>query len=431
MAKHLTTFVLDRIAGTEEARVRCRVKWEGSRQIIALNVGYRVNVTRWDSVAQRCALRSFHGSRRTPAAEINTELDRYADAVDAAFASFDKRGVVPTKDELRGAVTEALGRDVRADLTVVQAFDQFITERGERNCWTYRRYQKFWGIKRRLLEFNERPTWEDFREDRLYDFVAYLRTRTCVNNRAEEGVSTVKDATIEKNISELKWFLKWADQKGLLPYNDYIHFKPKFQKIDDPIIFLEWDELMTLMNYEFPEDEPVLRSVRDVFCFCAFTSLRYSDVHALRWADVTDTHIKVTTKKTNDALVIELNDYSSEILGRYVDVALPDDKVFPVLSNQKMNVRIKEVCKLCGLSKLVRVSEFQNGQRVDKLFPKWSLMTTHAGRRTFISNALMMGIPPNVVMRWTGHHDYNSMKPYIAIADQIRAKEMEKFNRPT
>ena len=104
--------------------------------------------------------------------------------------------------------------------------------------------------------------------------------------------------------------------------------------------------------------------------------------------------------------------------------------MFPVLSNQKMNVRLKELMRLCGFSRLVRVSEFQNGERVDRLVPKWQLITTHAARRTFISNALMMGIPPNVVMRWTGHADYDSMKPYIAIADAVRAKEMEKFNRP-
>jgi integrase len=75
------------------------------------------------------------------------------------------------------------------------------------------------------------------------------------------------------------------------------------------------------------------------------------------------------------------------------------------------------------------VSEIQNGRRVDLLLPKWQLMSTHAGRRSFISNALMMGIPPDVVMRWTGHSDYNSMKPYIAIADSVKAREMSKFNK--
>jgi Phage integrase family. len=56
----------------------------------------------------------------------------------------------------------------------------------------------------------------------------------------------------------------------------------------------------------------------------------------------------------------------------------------------------------------------------------WSAHTT--GRRTFIVNALSLGIPPNIVMKWTGHSDYSSMKPYIDIVDDIKATSMTKFN---
>jgi integrase len=55
-------------------------------------------------------------------------------------------------------------------------------------------------------------------------------------------------------------------------------------------------------------------------------------------------------------------------------------------------------------------------------------MSTHAARRTFICNALAMGIPANVVMKWTGHSDYKAMKPYIDITDLARVVSMEKFN---
>ena len=428
MIDHICAFVLDRVADTDEARVRCRVKWEGSRRIVAINVGCRVNISRWDAQEQRCVARSFHGSRRTPAAAINAEIDRYADAVKVTFDHFDKQGVVPSKEDFRAKLAEELGVASGENLGVFEAFDRFVAERGGRNCWRHRTYQKLGGVKNHLLAWDPDLTWEGFKEDGLYRFVAYLRGLTRVNKRAEGGVTNLKDTTVDKNLSALRWFLVWADRRGYLPYKDYLEFRPKLQKMDDPIIFLDWNELMTLMEYDIPEDMVTLRNVRDVFCFCAFTSLRYSDVYALRWADVHDGYIRVTTVKTSDDLVIELNKYSEEILGRHVDEAYPDDKVFPVLSNQKMNVRIKEVCKFCGIDRMVRVSELQNGRRVDRLFPKWQLMTTHAGRRTFISNALMMGIPPNVVMRWTGHADYNSMKPYIAIADSVKAREMAKFD---
>ena len=50
-----------------------------------------------------------------------------------------------------------------------------------------------------------------------------------------------------------------------------------------------------------------------------------------------------------------------------------------------------------------------------------------AGRRTFIVNALSLGITPNIVMKWTGHSDYKAMKPYIDIVDSIKASSMTKI----
>ena len=424
MPRPVISFVLDRVKGTEEARVRMRVKWNGCRSIVAVNVGYRVNVYRWDPEAQRCVPRSFHGSRRTPASVINAEIDRYEEKAREALKTCSQD---PSESEYRKALAEALG-GAETKQGVFQAFDAFVAERGERNRWTYRTIQKMQGLKNHLKAFRPALSWDDFSEQGLYDFISYLRGLTRVNKSSPEGWTNIKDTTVEKNISALRWFLTWADRHGMLRCTDYRDFRPKLQKMDKPVVFLEWDELITLLDFDLKDE--AMRQVRDVFCFCAFTSLRYSDVYALRWADVYDDHICVTTQKTDDALVIELNDYSQEILGRYVDVAYPDDKVFPVLSNQKMNARLKGLMKACGISRLIRVSEFQNGERVDRLVPKWQLITTHAARRTFISNALMMGIPPNVVMRWTGHSDYDSMKPYIAIADAVRAQEMEKFNRP-
>ncbi|MGM7552892.1 site-specific integrase, partial [Myroides odoratimimus] len=42
--------------------------------------------------------------------------------------------------------------------------------------------------------------------------------------------------------------------------------------------------------------------------------------------------------------------------------------------------------------------------------------------------ALSLGIPVQVVMKWTGHSDYKSMKPYIDVADTIKANAMTKFD---
>ena len=46
----------------------------------------------------------------------------------------------------------------------------------------------------------------------------------------------------------------------------------------------------------------------------------------------------------------------------------------------------------------------------------------HAQRLTLSS-----GIPPQVVMKWTGHCDYKSMKPYIDIAGKTKSDAMNTF----
>ena len=67
----------------------------------------------------------------------------------------------------------------------------------------------------------------------------------------------------------------------------------------------------------------------------------------------------------------------------------------------------------CGLS-------YRNGTRYDEVYPKYELIGTHTGRKTFICFALSNGVPPDVVMKFTGHCDYKSMKPYIDITESAK-----------
>ena len=66
---------------------------------------------------------------------------------------------------------------------------------------------------------------------------------------------------------------------------------------------------------------------------------------------------------------------------------------------------------------------------MQEIEPKYNLIGTHAGRRTFICFAHSSGIPPQIVMKWTGHSDYKAMKPYIDIAEKVKAKQMAIFEK--
>ncbi|MBO6168800.1 MAG: hypothetical protein J6O51_02395 [Bacteroidales bacterium] len=72
---------------------------------------------------------------------------------------------------------------------------------------------------------------------------------------------------------------------------------------------------------------------------------------------------------------------------------------------------------------------YRNGTRYDEVYPKYEPIGTHTGRKTFICFMLSIGIAPQVVMKFTGHADYKSMKPYIDIAEKAKTDAMDAMER--
>lgn len=147
------------------------------------------------------------------------------------------------------------------------------------------------------------------------------------------------------------------------------------------------------------QEAGTLAKTRDLFCFCAFTSLRYSDMASLKRTDIDGDKIYITTKKTNDRLPIDLSKNAKAILEKYKDEQFPFGLALPVISNQKMNHYLKDLGELCGFTAPITIVCYRAGQRVEETYPKYSLIGTHAARRTFICFALSSGIPPQVVMK--------------------------------
>jgi len=180
--------------------------------------------------------------------------------------------------------------------------------------------------------------------------------------------------------------------------------------------------------YHLPISKKYLEQVRDVFCFCCFTGLRYSDVLNLKRSNIKDDYIEITTIKTNDPLQIDLNTYSRTILEKYNDFPFADDKCLPVISNQKMNKYLKELGQIAKMNESELVVYYKGNERIEETFQKWQLLSTHAGRKTFVSNALFLNIPAEVIMSWTGHKDHKVMENYYKIIAPQKRREMAKFN---
>ena len=365
--------------------------------------------------------------------------------IKAHFSEFElqKKGK-PTEAELKDEFLKAIGKKNDADEaqsdtkrpTFFEYLEEFKNEQGLAHTWAYGTMQCWKTFGNHIEEFDKNITFEDFDEDGITKFIVYLR-----------GTLNMEEKTVQKQYSNLKWFLNWAIRKGYTSQDFINRYKAKFKVLEKPVIFLTKEELLKLYRYEIPangkkvkltddngneyekqiHDASGLAKTRDLFCFCAFTSLRYSDMANLRRNDIKDGILYITTQKTNDRIPIDLNAFAKEILDKYADESFADNLALPVISNQKMNKYLKDLGELCGFREPIKRVCFRGGKRVEEIYPKYSVLGTHAGRRTFICFALSSGIPPQVVMKWTGHSDYSAMKPYIDIAEKTKANAMSLF----
>jgi len=385
------------------------------------------HVAKWDCDKQRVK-NGCTNKLKQSASEINAALLGYYTELQEIFKRFEVAEIMPSPAEVKEAFNNRHGQNEKTELSSTdmsnvpsnfyEAFDDFVRVCGRQNDWTHSTFEKFAVVKNHLKNFRSELSFDFFDEEGLTEYVQFLRE-----------VREMRNSTIGKQLSFLKWFLRWSFKQGMHSNNAYDTFKPKLKDTQKKIIFLTWEELNRLREFKIPPTKQALERVRDVFLFQCFTGLRYSDVFNLRRSDIKGDHIEVTTVKTSDSLVIELNKHSKAILEKYQDVVFEHDKALPVITNQKMNEYLKELAELAGINEPIRQTYYKGNERIDEVTPKYALLGTHTGRRTFICNALALGIPPQVVMKWTGHSDYKAMKPYIDIADDIKANAMSKFNQ--
>lgn len=408
----------------ENVPIRMRVIYNHNR--VEFTTGYRIDVAKWDEDKQRVKNGCTNKLKQT-AAEINADLLKYYADIQDIFKEFEVIDVIPTTEQLKTAFNNRQKRstsqesEIEKKETVVsfwEVFAEFVRESGVQNNWTDATYEKFAATKKHLEDFDKELTFDSLTEIKLTEYVNFLR-----------DTKNLRNSTISKQMGFLKWFLRWSFKKGYNTNNTFDGFKPKLKTTQKKVIFLTWAELTKLKEYNIPETKKYLDRVRDVFLFQCFTGLRYSDVFNLRRSDIKENHIEITTVKTADSLIIELNNHSKAILDKYKDAHFEHDKVLPVITNQKMNDYLKELAELAEINEPIRETYYRGNQRIDEVTPKYALLGTHAGRRTFICNALSLGIAPQVVMKWTGHNDYKAMKPYIDIADETRVNAMDKFNQ--
>lgn len=405
---------------------------------IQTTIGISVNPDYWFDAKQKVKKGAVN-SKGMKFNEINDKLD----AISKAFNTFENanNGAPITKQVLKELLHDALygesGKPKKDPYEFYETFDKLVAVARVERQWSDSTIKKFNTFKKHLIAFAPKTRFSDWNVDKLSEFVAY-----------EGAELDMMDVSIQKDVKMLKWFFRRAVELGVKVPSDFLTFKPKFKLIDKEVVFLTWDELIKLYNFDVPQDGTEVRltdisgklykktvrnhssliKTRDLFCFCAFTGLRYSDMAALKRSDITTDSINVITEKTDCSLKVPINAYSRAILQKYEDERYPGNLALPVISNQKMNEYLKDLCEICGFNSPVKYSYYKDNVRYDEVHPKWEVLGTHGGRRTFICAAIELGIPTTVIQKITGHANETAMRPYIAVTDKTKIDAMNKFS---
>lgn len=220
-----------------------------------------------------------------------------------------------------------------------------------------------------------------------YEF--YLRSvRKCANNSAVKYI---------KNFGKI---IRICLANRWLTYNPLMNYKNKVKTVDR--VYLTTDELQEITNKGMVTER--LTQVRDIFLFCCFTGLAYADVKKLRKEDLVtgvdgEQWISIKRQKTHTPSRIPILPAATALIQRYADHPQCENsgRVFPVLSNQKMNAYLKEIADVCGINKLI---------------------TFHIARHTFATTVtLLNGVPIESVSKMLGHTNIQTTQHYAKILD--------------
>jgi len=212
---------------------------------------------------------------------------------------------------------------------------------------------------------------------------------------------------VMKHMERFRKMTSWGIKLGWLKQNPFENYKLKFKRSERG--FLSEKELQAIENKTFKIER--LRQVQDMFIFGCYTGLSYTDAanlspHEIQVGMDGNKWIISKRQKTDTSLKIPLLPKALEIIGKYQNhpKALNRGKVFPLISNQKVNSYLKEIADLCNINKN---------------------LTFHIARHTFATTVtLNNGVPIETVSKVMGHTSLKTTQIYAKILDHKISEDM-------
>lgn len=248
------------------------------------------------------------------------------------------------------------------------------------------------------------------------DLVSYL-----------ENVMNFVPNTVGKHIKNFKSVINNArDEYGIVISNAY---RDKYWKVQkqiraaEEIVFLNETELNELSEFDLSNDSQ-LDKARDIFLVGAWTGLRISDIVKLNENHLNEdnSYFTIRAKKTDKEVNVPAHPIILKLLKKY-------NGSIPKMSEQKVNIGIKEVCKkLDSLNKNISQRFIQGNAEKNVSFRKYEKVTTHTARRSFASNMFKKELPVQYIMAMTGHKKEEDFYRYIGVThDEMLKIVVAKF----
>lgn len=188
-------------------------------------------------------------------------------------------------------------------------------------------------------------------------------------------------------------------------------------------IYLDLNELSLIENCKDITKEHLINA-RDWLLISCETGQRVSDFlrftkDMIRYENKKPL-IEFTQVKTGKIMTVPLSKKVMNILEKR-DGNFPDK-----MSDQRYNEHIKDVCETAKIKKVIKGGLQIDNRKVIGMYPKWQLVTSHIGRRSFATNNYGK-IPTALLIGVTGHSTEQMFLEYIGKTDTQKAIQLADY----
>jgi integrase len=336
---------------------------------------------------------------------VQDKLDELRSAISKALTST----TIYSKEWLQSVVDEFNGVSNDPNPTIVEVLDKYVsyistTANVTRERGTVKTYQT---SKKRIENF-QKYIGKVYRINQVdiefkNAFVTWAR-----------NVENYQSATFIKTVKQLKTLVRFAKRLGYQVNESLLNDTEtltiaKVKGSPKKPLFLSPDEICQLMKFQ---GSNYLTNARDWLVISCWTGCRVSDLMKLSEDNIHNTingtkAIRYIHQKTGATVSTPFHPHVKEIFER--------NGGFPrKTSSQKYNEYIKEVCRLVGFVEVIEggKNDPKLNRKVFGKFPKYELITTHIGRRSFATNHYGK-FPTEKIMMVTGHSTVRQFLVYV------------------